>query len=59
MLPSSHVHLQNDIRVVRLHKTNISAEQARDRISELVFRFSIFFAAEKLTNGQTHSSLLV
>ncbi|KAH0175669.1 hypothetical protein KCU67_g84, partial [Aureobasidium melanogenum] len=49
----------NDIRVVRLHKTNISAEQARDRISELVFRFSIFFAAEKLTNGQTHSSLLV
>jgi hypothetical protein len=59
MLPSSHVDLQNDIRVVELHKTDISAKQARDRISELIFRFGIFFAAEEFTDGQTHSSLLV
>jgi hypothetical protein len=59
MLPSSHVDLQNDIRVVELQKTNISAKQAKDRISELILRFSTFFAAEEFTNGQTHSSLLV
>jgi hypothetical protein len=36
MLPSSHVDLQNDIRVIELHKTDISAKQARDKISELI-----------------------
>jgi hypothetical protein len=59
MLPSSQVDLQNDIRVVGLYKTDISVKQARDRISELIFRFSIFFAVEEFTDGQTHSSLLV
>jgi hypothetical protein len=51
MPPSSHVDLQDDIRVVELHKTDISAKQARDRISELVFRFSVFFAVEEFTDG--------
>jgi hypothetical protein len=59
VLPSSHVDLQNDIRVVELHKTDISAKRARDRISELIFRFRVFSAAEEFTDGQTHSSLLV
>lgn len=59
MLPSSHVDLPNAMRVIELHKTNISAKQARNRVSELIFRFSIFFSTEEFTDGRTHSSLLV
>jgi hypothetical protein len=59
MLPSSHGDLRNTMEVVESHKTTIPAEQARNRISELIPRFSICFSAEECIDGQIHSSLLV
>jgi Orsellinic acid/F9775 biosynthesis cluster protein D len=51
--------LREEVRVVDLPEIDLSAESAKDRISELVFRLSISFATEEFIDGQPHSSLLV